>query len=259
MAGIYVYQQIIKTPTEWESNESIYPSGVFLFEDLGDGKFNIALGDGVHRFVDLPKAFMNALVTVKTSTDMEYVLTITSPEGSFDTPNLKGKEYTHPKFTPRDAGLYKITVNDEGHVSEATEVTKEDITGLGIPAQDTTYEVATPSSAGLMSSEDKIKLDNSIRLTDVNSVTTLASLPVDKYSIKATVAKATTMSFSDTPTEGMEYMIDVLNSSSADIDQPIPNGDGWQCDVDSVALVAGAVTPISVRYVHGIYCVIVKQ
>ena len=170
-----------------------------------------------------------------------------------------GSTYQHPSHTAHESGLYKITTDGLGHVSDATAVTKADITGLGIPSQDTTYEVATPSSAGLMSSNHKVKLDNSLRLTDVNSVTTLASLPVDKYSIKATVAEATTMSFADTPTEGMEYMIDVLNSSLADIDQPIPNGDGWQCDVDLVALVAGAVTPISVRYVHGIYCVIVKQ
>ena len=255
--GIYVYQQIIETPTEWESNESIYPNGVFLFEDLGNGKFNIALSDGVHRFVDLPKAFMNALVTVKTNTETEYVLTITSPEGSFDTPNLKGPKgdqgiqgiqgdkgdkgdqgeqgiqgiqgiqgekgdtgekgdkgdkgdigtvgimldaeptedtltyivggvtynfelgmsaicqdpsadngrsvylfkgktdegkaiwwktgsnYQHPSHTAHESGLYKITTDGLGHVSNATSVTKADITALGIPAQNTTYSAGS--------------------------------------------------------------------------------------------------------------------
>ena len=255
--GIYVYQQIIETPTEWQSNESIYPNGVFLFEDLGNGKFNIALSDGVHRFVDLPKAFMNALVTVKTNTETEYVLTITSPEGSFDTPNLKGPKgdqgiqgiqgdkgdkgdqgeqgiqgiqgiqgekgdtgekgdkgdkgdigtvgimldaeptedtltyivggvtynfelgmsaicqdpsadngrsvylfkgktdegkaiwwktgsnYQHPSHTAHESGLYKITTDGLGHVSNATSVTKADITALGIPAQNTTYSAGS--------------------------------------------------------------------------------------------------------------------
>lgn len=37
------------------------------------------------------------------------------------------------------SGLYKITTNAEGHVTAATAVQKSDITGLGIPAQDTTY------------------------------------------------------------------------------------------------------------------------
>ena len=70
-------------------------------------------------------------------------------------------KYTHPSYTARNAGLYKITVDGSGHVSGATAVTKSDITALGIPAQDTntTYTVATTSKDGLMSSEDKTKLD----------------------------------------------------------------------------------------------------
>ena len=64
-------------------------------------------------------------------------------------------------YTQRSSGLYKITVDGSGHVSGATAVTKSDITALGIPAQDTntTYTVATTSKDGLMSSEDKTKLD----------------------------------------------------------------------------------------------------
>ena len=70
--------------------------------------------------------------------------------------------YSHPSFTQRAAGLYKVTVNNQGHVTNAVAVTKEDITNLGIPAQDTntTYEVATTSNAGLMSAADKTKLNN---------------------------------------------------------------------------------------------------
>ena len=62
-----------------------------------------------------------------------------------------GAGYVHPKFTEHEAGLYKITVNDEGHVSNATTVTKEDITALGIPAQDTVYTHPSyaPREAGL--------------------------------------------------------------------------------------------------------------
>ena len=70
--------------------------------------------------------------------------------------------YTHPSFTQRAAGLYKVTVNNQGHVTDAVAVTKSDITALGIPGQDTntTYEVATTSNAGLMSAADKTKLNN---------------------------------------------------------------------------------------------------
>lgn len=60
--------------------------------------------------------------------------------------------YTHPSYTAKSSGLYKITVDAMGHVSAATAVVKADITALGIPAQDTTYSVATASANGLMPS-----------------------------------------------------------------------------------------------------------
>ncbi|MBQ8094880.1 MAG: hypothetical protein IJ242_15105 [Clostridia bacterium] len=67
--------------------------------------------------------------------------------------------YTHPGYTGHASGLYKVTVDETGHVSAAQTVIKADITGLGIPAQDTTYDEATTSSAGLMSAGDKSKLE----------------------------------------------------------------------------------------------------
>ena len=48
--------------------------------------------------------------------------------------------YTHAitnKGSAFASGLYKITTNSEGHVTNATAVTKSDITGLGIPGSDT--------------------------------------------------------------------------------------------------------------------------
>lgn len=67
--------------------------------------------------------------------------------------------YTHPAYTEQASGFYKVTVDATGHVSAVEAVTKEDITGLGIPAQDTTYAPATSEANGLMSKEDKAKLD----------------------------------------------------------------------------------------------------
>ena len=78
-------------------------------------------------------------------------------DGTWATP--KDTVYTHPTYTPRTAGLYKVTVDDKGHVSDATAVEKSDITGLGIPGQDTTYEDATQKVHGLLSTDDKKKLD----------------------------------------------------------------------------------------------------
>lgn len=77
--------------------------------------------------------------------------------------------YTHPGYTAKTSGLYKVTIDSSGHVSAAAAVTKTDITALGIPAQDTTYGLATISVNGLMSKEDKAKIDG---LSDVVAITT---------------------------------------------------------------------------------------
>lgn len=68
-------------------------------------------------------------------------------------------KYEHPTYDVHESGLYKITVDDYGHVSAVEDVSKDDIVTLGIPAQDTTYSVATDSSDGLLSAGDKQKYD----------------------------------------------------------------------------------------------------
>lgn len=68
-------------------------------------------------------------------------------------------KYVHPTHEAKASGLYKVTVDAEGHVSAAAPVEKADITGLGIPAQDTTYDDASTTVHGLMTAADKVKLD----------------------------------------------------------------------------------------------------
>ena len=72
--------------------------------------------------------------------------------------------YSHPSYTAATEGLYKVTVDAAGHVSGTTAVEKDDITALGIPAQDTTYNNATATEAGLMSANDKAKIDNCMEM-----------------------------------------------------------------------------------------------
>lgn len=54
-------------------------------------------------------------------------------------------KYVHPSYNTAASGLYKITVDELGHISSVVAVTKDDIVGLGIPAQDTTYNDAIAS------------------------------------------------------------------------------------------------------------------
>ena len=67
-------------------------------------------------------------------------------------------KYTHPAHTARASGLYKITVDSLGHVADVSAVQKKDITSLGIPDSDTTYDLASDYSDGLMSANQYTKL-----------------------------------------------------------------------------------------------------
>ena len=75
-------------------------------------------------------------------------------------------KYVHPTHTAAASGFYKTTVDEEGHVTATTPVTKDDITKLGIPEKDTTYGKATAAADGLMSAADKSKLDGMSIATD---------------------------------------------------------------------------------------------
>jgi len=78
--------------------------------------------------------------------------------------------YSHPAYTQRNEGLYKVTVDAQGHVSNVSAVEKGDITALGIPAQDTTYSDATESAAGLMPASAVTKLKGIEADADVNII-----------------------------------------------------------------------------------------
>lgn len=87
--------------------------------------------------------------------------------------------YTHAatnKGAAFESGLYKITTNSEGHVTAATAVAKSDITALGIPSTNTTYSVATQTANGLMSSTDKVKLDEIEEGATANTASTTTPL-----------------------------------------------------------------------------------
>ena len=81
--------------------------------------------------------------------------------------------YTHEKFTAKASGLYKVTVNAEGHISATTPVTKKDLTDLGLPAQDTTYGLATANKEGLQSAAHFTKVEGIESGAQVNKIETI--------------------------------------------------------------------------------------
>ena len=68
--------------------------------------------------------------------------------GNIKINGVETKVYTHPSYTAKTSGLYKITTDATGHVSAATAVAKADITALGIPAKDTVTLISGELSNG---------------------------------------------------------------------------------------------------------------
>ena len=77
--------------------------------------------------------------------------------------------YTHPSYTARASGLYKVTVDSTGHVSAAAAVDKSDITALGVPAQDTTY--THPRYTARASGLYKVTVDSTGHVSAATAVT----------------------------------------------------------------------------------------
>lgn len=115
--GAYVYQQIEQTIAEWAVDTTVYPVSVFLFERLENGKVNMKLSDGVHTFAELPYVMQDVKVAVKTNNATTYILTVTTAEGEFDTPNLRGKDAPVPSIDP-ETKHWKIGEEDTGVVAE---------------------------------------------------------------------------------------------------------------------------------------------
>lgn len=110
-----------------------------------------------------------------------------STNGNIKIDDVETQVYKHEEFTERASNLYKITVNAEGHVSAATAVQKSDITALGIPGQDTTYDVATADQAGLESAAHFSKVEGIEAGAQVNDIETItlngSALPINSKTV----------------------------------------------------------------------------
>ena len=100
----------------------------------------------------------------------------------------------HPSFSTRSSGLYKITVNNQGHVTDVAAVTKEDITALGIPGQDTDTVYTHPGFTARSSGLYKITVNNQGHVTGVAAVTKedITALGIPGQDTNTTYTAATT-------------------------------------------------------------------
>lgn len=81
-------------------------------------------------------------------------------------------KYVHPSHSPASSGLYKITVDDLGHVSAVTPATKDDIITLGIePAftKNSAFNKNFGTSAGTVCQGNDSRLSNARPASDVSA------------------------------------------------------------------------------------------
>lgn len=120
----------------------------------------------------------------------------------------------------------------------------------------TTYAVANESTNGLMAAADKKTMN---RLIGVNTVTTLAHLPISKRSITATLSAATTLSVQSGMQIGEELMIRCVPSAA--FTQAIPNS-GDYVSMSGTSITTTANKPFEINiwcYASGKYSIAVKE
>ena len=146
--------------------------------------------------------------------------------------------YTHPTNQNYSSGLYKITVDSLGHVVSAVAVEKGDITALGIPASNTTYQgtngeislsngkfglasvtpnnttaTGSPKFGQTLSAVTDISVDTKGRVT--GKQTTTYTLPVTtlvNYTMEASKWNDNKYTFTEYP--ATKYRIDILTAES---------------------------------------------
>ena len=322
--GAFIYQQIELTTAEWADNVTVYPTSVWLFERLENGKFNMKLADGVHTFAQLPAVMQEVKVTVKTNDATTYILTITTAEGKFDTPNLRGNNAPVPSIDPATKH-WKIGEEDTGVVAEGQDGESYDDTEIrnaltalqqqvntlvsgdassaiesfneiiaflanvedtdtlqgiiaGLNQSIANVQTSIPTKLSQLqnddhtvkdadyvhtdnnySDEEKTKVSDSLRLKEYVDVESLEALPSSPYNLRFTYSSTSVQAINfaniGSVPEMQEFYLSIKNNTGSTINQPIPNGSGWQSEETSVELPAGKATGVSLKKEHGIIVV----
>lgn len=164
---------------------------------------------------------------------------------------------TYSQATSDNLGLVKIGYSANGkNYPVALDGNGKMYVNVPWTDTNTTYAVANESTNGLMAAADKKTMN---RLIGVNTVTTLANLPISKRSITATLSAATTLSVQSGMQIGEELMIRCVPSAA--FTQAIPNS-GAYVSMSGTSITTTANKPFEINiwcYASGKYSIAVKE
>lgn len=192
-----------------------------------------------------------------TTSGKNYKVQVDSSGNAFVNVPWTDNNTTYNQATADTLGLVKIGYSSSGK-NYAVSLDPNGKMYVNVPWTDnnTTYAVANESTNGLMAAADKKTVN---RLIGVNTVTTLANLPITKRSITATLSAATTLSVASGMQIGEELMIRCVPSAA--FTQAIPNS-GAYVSMSGTSITTTANKPFEINiwcYASGKYSIAVKE
>lgn len=147
----------LKLPNATQDNSGIMPRGYMDDIDAALTKID-GIAEGANKTI-VDSAFsttstnpvQNKIISTWKNTTEKNIDSashlIAANKSKLDTIDEHANNYSHPTHTAAAEGLYKVTVDNLGHVSHTTAVTKEDITKLGISGSASTVDTAMSSTS----------------------------------------------------------------------------------------------------------------
>lgn len=192
-----------------------------------------------------------------TTSEKNYKVQLDSSGNAYVNVPWTDNNTTYSQATSDNLGLVKIGYSANGkNYPVALDGNGKMYVNVPWTDTNTTYAVANESTNGLMAAADKKTMN---RLIGVNTVTTLANLPISKRSITATLSAATTLSVQSGMQIGEELMIRCVPSAA--FTQAIPNS-GAYVSMSGTSITTTANKPFEINiwcYASGKYSIAVKE
>ena len=180
-------------------------------------------------------------VYIKPATNNESGVITSTQKIKLDGIAVGANNYVHPSYTPATKGLYKITVDSLGHVSNTEAVTKEDFTELGISGGTLTVDTAMSDTS-----------TNAVQNKVINNAIYTHKIDANNFSSVVNIADGTTRLLFFNKEDGyVNYKDDnsacyLISNETIDADKGVPkigySEDGSTAtsyllrDIDMVAL-----------------------